>query len=136
MITNILSKLKKVVTKPNDTWMACCPAHQDKSPSLSISQSNDGKILLYCFAGCSIEEITDALGIDLSQLFPDSHFNRSEYYHQLKQSQYKEILSNEKMIVAIAEAEVKRNQELGSKDRARHLLALSRIKKLEVLIHV
>ena len=136
MITDILSKLKKVTTKKNDTWMACCPAHKDNSPSLSISQASDGKILLYCFAGCSIEEITDALGIDLSELFPNSHFNRSDYYHELKQSQYKEILASEKLIVAIADAEILRNKQLNSKDTARHALALSRIKKLEVLIHV
>lgn len=136
MITKILSKLNKVTTKPNDKWLACCPAHNDKSPSLSVSLANDGKILLYCFAGCSIEEVTEALDIDLSELFPNNHFNRSEYYHQLKQSQYKEILSNERLVVAMAEAEIKRSNKLSSKDTARHLLALSRIKKLEVLIHV
>ena len=136
MITKILSKLNKVTTKPNDKWLACCPAHNDKSPSLSISLANDGKILLYCFAGCSIEEVTEALGVDLSELFPNNHFNRSEYYHQLKQSQYKEILANEKIVVAMAEVEIKRNHQLNQKDTSRHLLALSRIKKLEVLIHV
>ena len=136
MITSILSRLTRVVTRSNDRWMACCPAHDDSSPSLSVTQSSDGKILLHCFAGCSIEEITGALGLSLNKLFPDNGFTHRDYRHQLKQSQYKEILSNEQLIVALAEAEIKRNHRLNSENVARHLLALSRIKKLEVLIYV
>jgi len=136
MITHILSQLSKVMSRSNDRWMACCPAHEDKSPSLSITQSSDGKILLHCFAGCTIEEITDALGLSLNKLFPDNGFNNRDYHHQLKQSQYKEILFNEQVVVAIAKSEIKKNHRLNEKDTARHLLALSRIKKLEVLIYV
>lgn len=53
-------------------WMACCPAHHDRSPSLSLRIGNDGTILVYCFASCSIKQICDALGITPSDLFPDS----------------------------------------------------------------
>ena len=42
-------------------WMAKCPAHDDKEPSLSILVS-DGKLLMNCFAGCSFDEILGALG--------------------------------------------------------------------------
>lgn len=49
-------------------WMACCPAHQDRSPSLSIRNEN-GKILLHCFGGCSIEAICASLEIKVSDLF-------------------------------------------------------------------
>jgi len=53
-------------------WMACCPAHHDRTPSLSLRIGNDGTTLIYCFAGCSIKQICDALGITPSDLFPDS----------------------------------------------------------------
>ena len=46
-------------------WLACCPAHDDKDPSLSISVQN-GKLLLNCFAGCTFEEILGSLGIEKS----------------------------------------------------------------------
>jgi DNA primase len=36
-------------------WVALCPAHADKSPSLSIRLADDGKILLHCFAGCATQ---------------------------------------------------------------------------------
>ena len=47
-----------------------CPAHDDREASLSIAQAQDGTILLKCFAGCQITEITRALGISVSDLFP------------------------------------------------------------------
>ena len=49
-------------------WMARCPAHEDRSPSLSIRKEN-GKILLHCFGGCSIEAVCAALEIKVSELF-------------------------------------------------------------------
>ncbi len=33
-------------------WMAPCPTHQDRDPSLSIRDADDGKVLVYCHAGC------------------------------------------------------------------------------------
>ena len=56
-------------------WMARCPAHEDRSPSLSIRKES-GKILLHCFGGCSIEAICAALEIRISELFD----KRSEIY--------------------------------------------------------
>lgn len=52
--------------------MAKCPAHEDKSPSLSIREAEDGRILIYCYAGCSPQAIVSSLGLTLSDLFPDA----------------------------------------------------------------
>ena len=44
----------------NGNWQARCPAHADRSPSLSIGVGSDGRILLHCLAGCALEsEIED-----------------------------------------------------------------------------
>lgn len=45
-------------------YICHCPAHEDETPSLSISEGDNGKVLLYCHAGCSYEAITAALGLD------------------------------------------------------------------------
>jgi hypothetical protein len=45
-------------------WTARCPAHRDRSPSLSIAEGNDGRALLYCHAGCSFDEIASALNFE------------------------------------------------------------------------
>lgn len=47
-----------------------CPAHDDCNPSLSMSEGDDGKILIYCYAGCTAKEICSAMGWSLSALFP------------------------------------------------------------------
>jgi KaiC/GvpD/RAD55 family RecA-like ATPase len=33
-------------------WLAPCPYHEDKSPSLSIGEGDDGRVLVHCHAGC------------------------------------------------------------------------------------
>ena len=50
-------------------WTARCPAHDDRKPSLSISEGEDGRILLKCHAGCSTEQIVGAIGLTLGDLF-------------------------------------------------------------------
>lgn len=46
-----------------------CPSHDDKKPSLSISQTNDQKKLVKCFVGCALEEVCGSIGIEVKQLF-------------------------------------------------------------------
>lgn len=50
-------------------YSAKCPAHDDRKASLSISEGEDGRILLNCHAGCSAEEICGALGLKTADLF-------------------------------------------------------------------
>ena len=44
------------VRKSGSGWSARCPAHEDHSPSLSISEGDDGRVLLHCFTGCTTED--------------------------------------------------------------------------------
>ncbi|MDH5327989.1 MAG: phage/plasmid primase, P4 family [Gammaproteobacteria bacterium] len=41
-------------------WMARCPAHDDKNPSLKISEGENGNTLAHCFAGCAFGEVVDS----------------------------------------------------------------------------
>ena len=47
--------------RSGDGFIACCPAHDDKNPSLSINEDEDGKVLVYCHAGCEQDEVIEAL---------------------------------------------------------------------------
>jgi hypothetical protein len=67
----ILSHLAKVRKMGPDRWMACCPSHQDKSPSLSIRETSDGRVLLHCWTGCSANEILESVGLTFDALFPE-----------------------------------------------------------------
>jgi hypothetical protein len=51
--------------------MACCPAHDDRHPSLSIRELDDGRLLLHCFSGCDVKSVLSALGLEFDALFPD-----------------------------------------------------------------
>jgi 5S rRNA maturation endonuclease (ribonuclease M5) len=52
-------------------YTALCPAHEDSTPSLSLSEGHDGRALLKCFAGCEGQEIVAALGLEWGDLFAD-----------------------------------------------------------------
>lgn len=67
----ILVHCRKVRATGRSSWVACCPAHEDRSPSLSIRETPDGMLLLHCFAGCSVESIASACGVELGDLFPE-----------------------------------------------------------------
>lgn len=75
--------------KQGTGFSAKCPAHSDDKPSLSISLANDGKILMKCFAGCTLEDICGSLNIKKSDLFPiknsQSSLARTEYQYQDEQ---------------------------------------------------
>lgn len=51
-------------------WLARCPAHDDKTPSLSVREAEDGRTLLTCFAGCDAGAVAGAVGLTLRDLFP------------------------------------------------------------------
>ena len=70
MIDNLISRLKKVKRTGNGQFIACCPAHNDRSPSLSIRDLGDGRILLNCLAGCATEDVLGAIGLDFSDVSP------------------------------------------------------------------
>lgn len=67
----LLSRLDAVRSRGTGKWVARCIAHQDNNPSLSVSDGERG-LLLKCWAGCTLDEITAALGIEIKDLFFDA----------------------------------------------------------------
>ena len=51
-------------------WIARCPGHDDRSPSLSIGTGGDGQTLLHCHRGCTLKQVLTASGLRLQDLFP------------------------------------------------------------------
>lgn len=68
-VERVLAQLPSA-KKNGSGWVARCPAHEDRNPSLSIGEGEDGGVLLYCHAGCSVESVTAALGMATADLFP------------------------------------------------------------------
>lgn len=79
MIADILPRLEKAKQTGRNNWLACCPAHDDHSPSMTMHETDDGRILVRCWTGCTFEEIVNAVGMGWEPWFPpkqDSDFKK------------------------------------------------------------
>lgn len=79
-LSRVLARLEELGCRPvgsNGAWRALCPAHDDRRPSLSVGEGDDGRVLLKCHAGCSTEDVLARLGLTWSGLFPDGGSNGS-----------------------------------------------------------
>ena len=70
-LSEFLPRLKGVITKDGKQYHAKCPAHEDQHASLSVSEGDDGRILLKCHVGCTPQEIVSELGLTINDLFSD-----------------------------------------------------------------
>ena len=67
----LLSRVKGLRRVGHAKWVAECPAHEDRSPSLSIRELDDGRVLIHDFGGCGPEAVLDAVGLTFTDLFPE-----------------------------------------------------------------
>ena len=75
VLQNVLSRLQGV-RKDGKGWKALCPAHNDREPSLKVDEGEGGKVLVKCFAGCRTEDIVAAIGLNMSNLYPEPERKR------------------------------------------------------------
>lgn len=108
-IDAVLSRLEKVRQRQAGQYSARCPAHADKGPSLSVRETQEGSVLLHCFAGCSVHEITAAMGLDMSDLFlPQQRTGREpkRLARVIAPSQALEVLVAEAMFVFVVASDM------------------------------
>lgn len=104
-IHDILPRFEKVrpSTSKKNEYTCRCPAHADKGPSLSIAEASDGRILMHCFAGCSVTDVCAAVGLSLDDLFPDKiegHGSRAR--NAISAAQALKAISPELTVVLLA----------------------------------
>lgn len=122
-----LSRCNRVRKTGPDRWIACCPAHEDSNPSMNVKDVG-GKLLVICRAGCSTEEILEAVQLPWSVLFEEKPFA----YQRAVQKAFPtadilEALAHEALIVCIIAADVKRKKEIKPEEWERLALAYQRI---------
>ncbi|MDF5890707.1 CHC2 zinc finger domain-containing protein [Pseudomonas syringae pv. syringae] len=117
-VDKVLERLDKVKPAGANKWKACCPAHDDKSPSLAISQTLEGTVLLKCWAGCSAGSIVEAIGLELRHLFPSGQQERS--------GPSKAAINHERAIYLIG-AVLQQNGTLAGDDLERFNIAKQRL---------
>ena len=67
----LLDRLERVKQTGPGRWLAKCPAHEDRSPSLSIRELDDGRVLIHDFGACETQAVLDAIGLEMGALFPE-----------------------------------------------------------------
>lgn len=125
---DLISRLTKARRTGNGTWLACCPAHEDKSPSMSVRELDDGRVLIHCFAGCGFEEIVGAVGLDIGALFPE---RGPEHARPMRvpfpAADVLAALSDELGVIAMIVGDVEEKRQVSSSDMARLRLARERV---------
>jgi hypothetical protein len=77
-VEKVLTRLEGVV-ESNGSYKGLCPSHDDREPSLSVSEGDDGRVLIKCFAGCATEEVVAALGLEMKDLFETPNGHREKF---------------------------------------------------------
>jgi hypothetical protein len=124
----LLTRLEQVKATGPGRWIARCPAHEDRHPSLAIRALDNGRILLHCFAGCPVHEITQALGLDLRDLFPASSTHHRTERRPWVAADVLKIIYREVLIVLIGAEDIAAGQVLSDEDHERVRMAVARIR--------
>ncbi|MBN9132017.1 MAG: DNA primase [Nitrosospira multiformis] len=126
--STLLNRLDGVKQTGKDRWIARCPAHRDKRPSLAIREL-DGRTLAHCFAGCETSSVLAAVGLDLNDLFPERQggYSGQKERKPFYASDILRCVAFEALLVSIAALNVARGVELPEEDRKRLLIAASRL---------
>lgn len=125
----LLPRLDGVKQTGPDRWIASCPAHADRHPSLSIRELPDGRVLIHDFGGCSAADVVAAVGLSLADLFekpletlaplrPRERWDRGDVW---------KLLVHEAGIAAIAAADAAAGRPVSDADADRAGLAADRL---------
>ena len=127
-LSDLLSHVKKLQKSGPKSWMCLCPSHDDRSRSMKITQSDNGKVLINCFAGCTPIEILDAVGLTIDDLFeePLQHSSKGIKGHVYPREVLKAMIP-ELMITLISAFTLKKGEALNDVDHERLKVAYSRI---------
>lgn len=134
----ILSLLAGVKSTGPDRWIARCPAHADRHPSLSVRETGGGTLLVKCWTGCGAADIVAALGLELRDLFPVSRADHRPLRpgERWSPGDVLRCLAREAWVVLIAARDMLHGQALPKADVERLATAAQRFQvALEELGH-
>ena len=133
----LLSRLNRVRRTGPGTWVARCPAHDDRRPSLGIRETADGRLLVRCHAECATEDVLAAVGLTFASLYRER-----SYGHRLGPERRPfpaldvlQCVAFEALIVAVAAGNLAKGIALSDDDRARLLLAAVRLQSAVEACH-
>jgi hypothetical protein len=117
-IEDFVARLENVKTKGRGQYLCSCPAHADSDPSLAVTQTPNGKILVKCFAGCSALEIVHSMQLTLEDLFADAYQENPMAFAQREIASRRKVLDKieyAKTYLGLVTAQLKAGQVVDEK---------------------
>ncbi len=132
---NLLSRLERVKRTGAGRWIAKCPAHPDKGPSLSVRELDDGRVLVHCFAGCDVHSVLSAAGLSFDDLFPTRDLGHRTKREGRPFSAYDALrcVAFELTLAVIVARDLADGKSLSAESHSRFLVGVERIRAAEAL---
>lgn len=129
-VHQLLDRLDAVRETGAGRWVARCPAHDDRHPSLSVRETADGTVLLKCWTGCGAADVVAAVGLELRDLFPPRMDDRPPLrkHERWASVDVLRCLAHEAVIVLVAAEATGRGEALTDADRDRLAVAAGRLR--------
>jgi hypothetical protein len=134
-INDFLSYFEKSYRSGKDEYQCLCPAHQDKTASLSIKNLPDERILIHCFAGCAANDILEAVGLTFDDIVPKRLGDFKPVSKPFNPYAVLKAISNETLLVALAGLEVANGKTLPQEDKDRLMIAVKRLREAYQICH-
>lgn len=131
-VEKLLARLERVRARGAGQWYASCPTsahrHGDRSRGLSVKETGDGTVLIHCFSGCSPDLVAAAVGLELSDLFPNKLEPRKGQRQSWNNRDLLCAIRDEAMLVACAAGWIVDGKPLDADDCKRISQAANRIR--------
>jgi len=134
-INDFLSYFEKSYRSGKDEYQCLCPAHNDKTASLSIKNLPDERILIHCFAGCAANDILGAVGLSFDDIVTKRLGDFKPVSKPFNPYAVLKAISNETLLVALAGLEVANGKTLPQEDKDRLMIAVNRLREAYQICH-
>lgn len=131
-IEALINGLDGIKETGHGKYVARCPAHNDRSPSLAIKECGDGRVLLHCFAGCETEDVLSSIGLAFSDVMPEQALE-----HRVRRVRWEmpakeglQSLDHEALVVAVISNDILESRSVDEPTWSRLAQAVARIGKV------
>lgn len=127
MLDLLIARLEGV-KRSGKGYVARCPAHEDRTPSLSLREGDDGRVLLHCHGGCTTAAVVAALGLSMADLFPPSDRPcRPAPAPGVSRKELQDAAQFEKAVLFFIKADARKGKAISPDDFQRGQVARKRI---------
>ncbi len=134
-IDTLLSHFDGIKQTGHGRYSVRCSAHDDQNPSLSITEGDDGRLLLKCWAGCETEDVLSAVGLTFSDVMPE-RIGQEHSYKPFRQPfdarQLLATLDHEAMVASIIASDILEHNDVDQETWDRLGIAANRISDARV----